>query len=158
MRPLSAFSKDATEASFYYHYSFPAYFQNGTITFPGGPVVRIRRSPQKGTIATCEKICEIDPFKYKLKTLIIKMIVRWSTHCGPAGKNLTSIHEDVGSIPGPLSGLMNTATSCGVGHRGGLDVVLLWLWCPAVVAPTRPPAWELPYAAGVVLKKKKKSY
>ena len=84
------------------------------------------------------------------------MIVRWSTHCGPAGKNLTSIHEDVGSIPGPLSGLMNTAMSCGVGHRGGLDVVLLWLWCPAVVAPTRPPAWELPYAAGVVLKKKKK--
>ena len=42
--------------------------------------------------------------------------------------NLTSIHEDVGSIPGPLSGLMNTAMSCGVGHRGGLDVVLLWLW------------------------------
>ena len=45
--------------------------------------------------------------------------------------------------------------SCGVGRRCGLDPALLWLWCrPAAVAPTRPLAWELPYAAGTALKGK----
>ena len=44
-----------------------------------------------------------------------------------------------------------------------MDLVLLWLWCrPAATALNQPLAWELPYAAGVVLKgqktkKKKKS-
>ena len=39
--------------------------------------------------------------------------------------------------------------SCGVGHRRGLDLVLLWLWRrPAATAPIRPLAWEPPYAAG----------
>ena len=47
--------------------------------------------------------------------------------------------------------------SCGVGHRHGLDPTLLWLWCrPAVVAPVRPLAWELPYASGAALKKQNK--
>ena len=47
--------------------------------------------------------------------------------------------------------------SCSVGHRGSLDLELLWLWRRlAPVAPTRPLAWELPYAAGVALKKSKK--
>ena len=47
--------------------------------------------------------------------------------------------------------------SCGVGHRLGLDLVLLWLWCRlAAVAPIGPLAWEPPYAAGVALKKQKK--
>lgn len=54
---LSAFSRDTTEASFYYHCSHPAYFQ-------------------KGTIATCEKIREIGPFKYKLKIPKIKIILK----------------------------------------------------------------------------------
>ena len=45
--------------------------------------------------------------------------------------------------------------SCGVSYRCGLDVALLWLWCrPVAVAPTRPLAWEAPYAVGVGLKKK----
>ena len=43
---------------------------------------------------------------------------------------------------------------CGVGHRHGSDVAMLWLW-PAVLAPIRPLAWELPYAVGTVLKKTK---
>ena len=44
---------------------------------------------------------------------------------------------------------------CGVGHRPGSDPALLRLWCkPAVVAPIRPLAWELPYAEGVALKSK----
>ena len=43
--------------------------------------------------------------------------------------------------------------SCGVGHRHGSDMALLWLWSrPAATAPAGPLAWEPPYAAGVVLK------
>ena len=48
--------------------------------------------------------------------------------------------------------------SCGVGHRCSLDPTLLWLWCRlAATALIRPPAWELPNAAGVALKKRKKT-
>ena len=46
--------------------------------------------------------------------------------------------------------------SCGVGHRLGLDLAFLGLWCLAAVAPIRPLAWEPPYAEGVALKKAKK--
>ena len=47
--------------------------------------------------------------------------------------------------------------SCGVGHRRGLDLALLWLGPRlAVTAPIQPRAWEPPYAAGAALKKKKK--
>ena len=55
-------------------------------------------------------------------------------------KNLTSIHEDVGSIPGLTQGLgYGAAVSFGVGQRHGSVPVLLWLWCrPTATAPTRP--------------------
>ena len=44
--------------------------------------------------------------------------------------------------------------SCGVVHRCGLDLTLLWLWCrPAATALIRPLAWESPYAADVALKR-----
>ena len=47
--------------------------------------------------------------------------------------------------------------SCGVCHRHGWDLVLLWLWCRlAAAAPVCPLALELPYAAGAALKRKKK--
>ena len=47
--------------------------------------------------------------------------------------------------------------SCGVGGRCNSDPVLLWLWHrPAAVTLIQPLAWELPYASGVTLKKKKK--
>ena len=46
--------------------------------------------------------------------------------------------------------------SCGVDHRCGSDLVLLWLWhAPAAIAPIRPLAWEPPYAVGAALKKPK---
>ena len=40
----------------------------------------------------------------------------------------------------------------------GSDPVLLWLWCrPAAAAPIWRLAWELPYATGGALKRKKKN-
>ena len=46
--------------------------------------------------------------------------------------------------------------SCGVGHRRGLDLALLWLWCrPAAVALIQRLAWESPYTVGVALKRQK---
>ena len=52
--------------------------------------------------------------------------------------------------------------SCGVGCRGGSDLVLLGLWQrPAATAPFRPLAWEPPYAMDAALKgqkTKKKKY
>ena len=45
-----------------------------------------------------------------------------SSHCDSAETNLTSIGEDVSSIPGLTQGVK--------------DLALLWLWCrPAVTAP-----------------------
>ena len=47
--------------------------------------------------------------------------------------------------------------NCGVGHRYGLYLVLLWLWCrSAAVTLIEPLAWEPPYAAGEALKRRKK--
>ena len=52
--------------------------------------------------------------------------------------------------------------SCGVGHRQGSDLALLWLWLWLVVtAPIGPLAWEPPGALGATLektKRQKKSY
>ena len=72
--------------------------------------------------------------------------------------NLTSIHEDAGSIPGLSVGQQSgVAVSCAVGRRRSSDHSLLWL-CRrlAAVALIRSPAWELPYATSVALKSKKK--
>ena len=59
----------------------------------------------------------------------------------------------------PLSRLRTgVAVSCGVGHRCGLDLVLLWLWCrPAAAAPLRPLAWERPHAVGAALERQRKA-
>ena len=44
--------------------------------------------------------------------------------------------------------------NCGVGHRCGPNLVLVWPWCrPTVVALIRPLAWEPPYAVGEALKR-----
>ena len=76
-------------------------------------------------------------------------------------KNSTSIHEDACLIPDLTQWVKGSsiAMSCGVGHKCGSDLALLWLWCmPAATAPIGYLAWEPPYAADAALKipKKKK--
>ena len=53
-----------------------------------------------------------------------------------------------------LNGL--SVVSCDVGHRRGLDPVLLWRWRrPAATALIRPLAWEPQYTTGLALKRQK---
>ena len=52
--------------------------------------------------------------------------------------NPTSIHEDVGLIPGLDQWVKGSsiAVSCGVVHRCSLDLAWLWLWHkPAATVP-----------------------
>ena len=67
------------------------------------------------------------------------------------------MHEDVGSISGLIQWVKGSGIikSCGVGHRQGSDLALLWQRLEAT-APIPPLAWELPYATGSALKQTKK--
>ena len=72
-----------------------------------------------------------------------KIYTMVSSHCSSVVRNPTCIHEVASSIPGPTHSVK--------------DLALLWLWHRlAAVALIRPLAWELPYAAHMALKKKKK--
>ena len=47
--------------------------------------------------------------------------------------------------------------SCGIGHRHGSDLALLWLWHrPAAAAPNSTPSLGTSYATGAALKRKEK--
>ena len=64
----------------------------------------------------------------------------------------------MGSIPGLTQWVKDprNARSCGTGCGGGSDPTLLWLQCRlADAAPVEHLAWELPFALGIALKKKK---
>ena len=68
---------------------------------------------------------------------------------------LVSIRLWVWSLA-PISGLR---ICCCYELWFSLNLVLLWLWCRLLTAALiQPLAWELPYAAGVALKKKKISF
>ena len=81
---------------------------------------------------------------------ICQNLQNWSSHCGTAVKTQTSIHKDVGSIPGLTQWVNNLALPWVRSQTGGLDPALLWLWGrSAAVTLIQPLAWELPYAACV---------
>ena len=99
------------------------------------------------------------PFFLYFNTIVFILKHR-SSRCGSVVMNLTSIHEDMSLIPGPAQWVTDPIlpVSYGVSCRCGSDPRLLLLWCMLVATvQIRSLAWELLYAMGAALKKKKRS-
>ena len=100
-------------------------------------------------------------YRNHLRTLVSLVALKHcfgSSCCGSVITNPSSIHEDVGSIPGLTQWIKGSGVvvSCGVGCRHGSDPAWLWLWRrSAALAPVGPLAWKPPCATGVALKSKK---
>ena len=83
----------------------------------------------------------------------------WSCLCGSVVMNPTSIHEDRGLIPGLDQWIRELVLLWSVVLVTDMAQIpeLPWLWHRlAFTALIQPLAWELPYAAGVVLKEEKR--
>ena len=69
--------------------------------------------------------------------------------------NPTSIHEDMGSIPG-ITQWIRRCHELWCRSQTQLRSCMLWLWLrPAATTPIQPLAWDPPYATGAALKRQK---
>ena len=97
-------------------------------------------------IKTCDNIAQC--FCILLNFLIhgISLVAQWKQ------TQLVSMRTRYDPWPRSVCQGCCIAMSRGVGHRHSSDPMLLW-HRPAAVAPSQPLAQELPYAAGMALKK-----
>ena len=95
-------------------------------------------------------IQDISPRSHNLKVL-----EAGSSHCSSAVTNLTSIHEDWGSIPGLTQWVKDLALPRAVVLVTGTAQILCYCGCGAT-APIRPLAWETEYAVSTAPKRQKK--
>ena len=69
---------------------------------------------------------------------------------------LVSVRMQFRSLASLSGSGFSVVVSCGVGHRRGLDIVLMWLWCRlAAVALNGRLAWE-PFSGAALKKKQQK--